>query len=1184
LPIDTQLAIRERPSRSAAGNSLYAVIIPAYCPSDVLIELCGDLRSRGVSPIIVIDDGSGEAYDGVFHAVSEIEGVTVLHHAVNLGKGAALKTGFNFVLCTMPDVLGVVTADADGQHHPADIQEIAASLVARPNQLTLGARSFDGGHDVPLRSRVGNIATRSLVRVLLNEPISDTQTGLRAIPAELMRRLMRSKSMGYEFESEMLLVAHDDSVKFSERPIRTIYHAQNASSHFNPLADSVTIYSLLLRYGLASMSTALLDYIVFLFVFAATKNLLYAQVAGRAASIPWGYGVARSKVFKSQQPHGSAFFQYVLLVAANGCVSYFGVRALAGFAPIVVAKIVVESLLWCATFAVQRLLIFRRDVRAPAIARTKAIHPFGLLAAIALFALVVVELHGVAVQRIFSQEIWLDPGWTRFLRYTKIYSVVALALVLSPPSVWLAFIGLGLVLTAMSTGVAAVAATILFLWSCSALGSIVLARAERFTDELCAFLTGAGIYILFMTATARLPVHSAPVWITLLLAPIVADFPGASGRLRRIAATAQFALSQTLTRVAAVALFFVMGAHWLIALKPEKGNDALAMHLAVAMDIVRNHRLTFEPARFVWSVMPMGADWCYAIGTILGGEFAAHLVNFAMLVTLCLLLIAALKRSLGFAAAISLVALFATTPLVQLVTGSLFIENTLAAMIFGSVTALWRFWDTKKTKFFLAGAFLCGSAVAVKFGAVAIAVVLAPIALGSLRRKNAWIAGWAMVIFLAAALPTYAIAFAKTGSPLFPFRNAVFSSKLIPKSETFRDERFREKPSFLTPYNVTFHTRRYFEGQDGALGLAFFFVVPLGLLGLMVRRPPQAVSAAVVATGASALILCTEPNVRYIYPCLALMMVPFGGLLDWSQHNAAWFGKLIWVIVLISAAANIYLLPSSSYYHKDFVTKPFSLPIDARHREQSPDIRNAIDDYNALRGDSSVLFASATSFAGTEGVVYENNWHQFSTQNEIRNAGDVPALMKLLQSWNVHYVIARKPGWGENLDPAPLRELLASCTFVESEHGFEYLARIDASCRTKQLSAAGYAVPPGAVDDYDPAIVYRGQWTHDEQFSEPYLHTVSYSNQTGAYLSIAFDGTALVYLCDRAPNRGTAEILIDGKFARTIDLYAAAPEWHHHELLGHFARGRHTAVIRVGAQKNPAATDHYVDLDLFEVK
>src|SRR4051794_38578704 len=161
-------------------NSL-AVVIPAYRPSSGLVDLVRNLRRQSQRAIVIVDDGSGPDYPETFARASAFPNVTLLRHAVNLGKGAALKTAFNHILCSMPDVIGVVTADADGQHHPDDIERIAGALLARPDALVLGARAFDG--DVPLRSKIGNLATRGLMHALLGQKLRDTQTGLRGIPA-----------------------------------------------------------------------------------------------------------------------------------------------------------------------------------------------------------------------------------------------------------------------------------------------------------------------------------------------------------------------------------------------------------------------------------------------------------------------------------------------------------------------------------------------------------------------------------------------------------------------------------------------------------------------------------------------------------------------------------------------------------------------------------------------------------------------------------------------------------------------------------------------------------------------------------------------------------------------------------------------------------------------------------------
>ena len=195
--------------------------------------------------IVVVDDGSGPAFAPTFEQCK----VTVLRHEKNLGKGAALRTGIKYALAHHPDC-GVVTADADGQHHAEDIIKVAGRLEREPDAMILGARGFDG--DVPGRSRVGNRVSRLVFRMLMGQNLGDTQTGLRGIPRRLLRDLAMMNSTGYEFEVDMLTAAKHLSVPIVEQPIRTIYAPGNPTSHFNPLKDSMRIGFVLARFTMLS--------------------------------------------------------------------------------------------------------------------------------------------------------------------------------------------------------------------------------------------------------------------------------------------------------------------------------------------------------------------------------------------------------------------------------------------------------------------------------------------------------------------------------------------------------------------------------------------------------------------------------------------------------------------------------------------------------------------------------------------------------------------------------------------------------------------------------------------------------------------------------------------------------------------------------------------------------------------
>jgi glycosyltransferase involved in cell wall biosynthesis len=345
---------------------MICVVIPAYQPDRHLSAVVRGIRAVMDAPIVVVDDGGGPEYAAIFADVADVAGVTVLRHAVNLGKGAALRTGFNAALCRHPDLVGVVTADADGQHAPDDVARIAAALAENREALVLGVRKFEG--EVPLRSRVGNRLSGFAYRLLIGESLADTQTGLRGVPAKLLPDLLRSSAPGYEFELDALILARHHGFAIVQRTIRTIYEGKNETSHFNPLRDSMRISLVLFRFSLVALATTVLDNAVFLLAFGAIGSVGPAQILGRLAAAPFNYLSARKAVFLSGEPHRHTLPRYVALLAANGVVSYALITLLAAgpFPGALQAKIVAESVLFFVNFLVQRDVVFRRKPRETA--------------------------------------------------------------------------------------------------------------------------------------------------------------------------------------------------------------------------------------------------------------------------------------------------------------------------------------------------------------------------------------------------------------------------------------------------------------------------------------------------------------------------------------------------------------------------------------------------------------------------------------------------------------------------------------------------------------------------------------------------------------------------------------------------------------------------------------------------
>lgn len=334
------------------------ILIPAYEPDPALLQTVCALQALGFTRIVVVNDGCRHPVS--LSILNQLHSVTLLKHAVNLGKGAALKTGLNHALLIWPDAPGVVTADADGQHLSEDIATVARDLAALPGHLVLGSRQL--GRDAPLRSRVGNRLSSALVHFLVGVRLTDTQTGLRGIPRALAAELLKLPSNGYEFELDMLLAAKHGGVPVIERPIQTVYVNENASSHFRPLRDSMRIYLVLVRFSLASVTTAILDNAVFAIVYQIMSHILISQLAGRSVAIVFNYAAARRAVFLSKAPHRETLPKYLGLVAVNAVLSYQMILLIHDqlHTAVIPTKFVVEALLFLASFLIQRDFVFSR--------------------------------------------------------------------------------------------------------------------------------------------------------------------------------------------------------------------------------------------------------------------------------------------------------------------------------------------------------------------------------------------------------------------------------------------------------------------------------------------------------------------------------------------------------------------------------------------------------------------------------------------------------------------------------------------------------------------------------------------------------------------------------------------------------------------------------------------------------
>ncbi|HSQ97280.1 MAG TPA: bifunctional glycosyltransferase family 2/GtrA family protein [Rickettsiales bacterium] len=339
-------------------NKQYSVLIPAYNPDKKLIELLKELQSNDIEKIVIVNDGS--ATDTIFKKIEKEKNpkVVILTHEVNRGKGAALKTGLKYLLSEVKNSVGVVTADADGQHIPKDIFKVGETLLKNPKKFILGYRRF--GKKTPLRSRIGNNLTKFLFQYLIRLPIKDTQSGLRGIPNAKIPACLEIPYNDYEFETKMLLEAKKECCQIVQVPIATVYIDDNKSSHFNPIKDSAKIYFILFKFILSSASSVIVEYFCFTLYYMIFGNILGSQIFARTISATFNFLVNKEKVFKSKEFILVPLLKYILLAFSLGAGSYFIIILLVDIFNINVflAKVIAEVGLFFISFFVQKHIVF----------------------------------------------------------------------------------------------------------------------------------------------------------------------------------------------------------------------------------------------------------------------------------------------------------------------------------------------------------------------------------------------------------------------------------------------------------------------------------------------------------------------------------------------------------------------------------------------------------------------------------------------------------------------------------------------------------------------------------------------------------------------------------------------------------------------------------------------------------
>ena len=209
-----------------------AVIIPVYNHGAQIADVIRRTKDLGL-PVFVVDDGSN---DGTAQVIKAIEGIATLRHPKNLGKGAAILTGFAAALennCNW-----AITLDGDGQHNPDDTWQLMSVVNADERCIVIGSRqNMHNNKNVPWTSKFGRKFSNFWVWVSGGPWVTDSQCGFRMYPIP-ETLLLTTKARRYQFEVEILVQARQNGITTKEAPVGVIYQERGKRiSHFRPLRD-----------------------------------------------------------------------------------------------------------------------------------------------------------------------------------------------------------------------------------------------------------------------------------------------------------------------------------------------------------------------------------------------------------------------------------------------------------------------------------------------------------------------------------------------------------------------------------------------------------------------------------------------------------------------------------------------------------------------------------------------------------------------------------------------------------------------------------------------------------------------------------------------------------------------------------------------------------------------------------
>lgn len=208
-------------------------MIPMYNEQEVIADVIHGLKAI-FENILCVDDGSTD--ESV--AKAREAGAIVICHAVNIGQGAAIATGFSWIQ-SKTNFSRIVTFDADGQHLPEDAIRLVEELASKELDVVFASRFLNDQSEVPLMKRLVLRGVTNVTRALTDVELSDAHNGLRALTVDASRKIQLTQN-GMAHATQFVSLVLQGDLKYSELPV-TILYTPYSRSKGQSMLNSINI-------------------------------------------------------------------------------------------------------------------------------------------------------------------------------------------------------------------------------------------------------------------------------------------------------------------------------------------------------------------------------------------------------------------------------------------------------------------------------------------------------------------------------------------------------------------------------------------------------------------------------------------------------------------------------------------------------------------------------------------------------------------------------------------------------------------------------------------------------------------------------------------------------------------------------------------------------------------------------